>query len=152
MNRPPPASPEFLGEHYAYEVNMLRYADDRLKAGAHPHDTNAFIESFSLHARALAEFFAGSRRARDLRVEDYAPGFRGTLEPAKSGKDGALFIRINRQIAHLTLDRGVDKISDDDRLFLRSALEGDHAAFMGAIDEKHRTAIQSWLWHVGTGE
>lgn len=131
---------------------MLRYADDRLKADAHPHDVNAFIESFSLHARALAEFFAGSRRERDLIVDDYAPGFRGTLEPAKLGKDSALFTRINRQIAHLTLDRGEDKISDDDRLLLRSALEDDHARFMVAVDEKYRAAIQGWLWKAGTGE
>lgn len=152
MSRPPPASPDFLGEHYAYEMNMLRYADDRLKAGLHPHEANAFIESFCLHARALAAFFAGHAVDQDLRVDDYAPGFRGTLEPAKLGKDSALFTRINRQIAHLTLDRGEDKISDDDRLLLRSALEDDHALFMAAVDEKYRAAIQGWLWQVGTGE
>lgn len=146
MSRPPPASPDFLGEHYAYEVNMLRYADDRLKADLHQYEANAFIESFCLHARALAAFFAGHATDQDLSVDDYARGFRGTLDPAKSGKDGALFIRINRQIAHLTLERGKDKISYDDRNFLRSALEGDHKRFLTLIDAKYRSAVQRQLW------
>lgn len=146
MSRPPPASPDFLGEHYAYEVNMLRYADDRLKAGLHQHDANAFIESFCLHARALADFFAGCPRGQDLSADDYAPGFRGTLEPKKKGKDAALFERINRQIAHLTLERGDDKISYDDRSYLRSALESDHKRFLSLIDAKYRDTVQRQLW------
>ena len=62
----------------------------RLNAGLNPHDANAFIESFCLHARALAAFFAGHAVDQDLRVNDYAPGFRGTLEPKKKGKAAAL--------------------------------------------------------------
>lgn len=146
MSGPPPASPDFFGEHYAYEVNMLRYTDDRLKAGLHPHDANAFIESFCLHARALAAFFACHAWDQDLRVDDYAPGFRGTLEPKKNGKDAALFERINRQIAHLTHERGSDKISYDDRALLRSTLESDHQQFLSLIDAKYRDAVQRQLW------
>lgn len=101
---------EFAEEHLAYEAEMLFASAQELAEGKHPqHITNALLESFTIHLRALIDFFWGQYPARkdDALAEDFfehpshwkekKPDFPAALELARN--------RANKEIAHLTYER-----------------------------------------------
>ncbi|MGA8690412.1 MAG: hypothetical protein ACLQF1_06375 [Methyloceanibacter sp.] len=121
-------------EHVFYELNMLRYTFDKLilveqtVAANAPQSIQAglvyaLIETFSIHARNLDEFFQGSRRADTLKAKTFADGKYKPLPRDKERKD--LIAKINKQIAHLTEQRtsvAAEKIGPADRARLHSIL------------------------------
>jgi hypothetical protein len=58
-----------------YEIDMLRFAKDRLQSSSFPTegDKNIYIEAFLLHYRNLLEFFSG-RNGRDTDLSIAKPG------------------------------------------------------------------------------
>jgi hypothetical protein len=124
------ATPDFLREHYLYEVNMLRATFAALQ-GRHPqHVANALIESFALHARILMDFYLPKARGDDAVAAHFTAGgvFTGH---ATAGMPPKLRQKINKQITHLTYARtNASKLNARDRLILLKLIELDHAAFM----------------------
>lgn len=101
---------EFAEEHLSYEVNMLINSAHLL---SQPNNqqfvVNAFLESFTIHLRALIDFIwePSNTRKDDAIASDFfkskdqwekiRPEFPKELEPTRS--------RIGKEIAHLTYSR-----------------------------------------------
>ena len=105
---------EILGEHLPYALDMLRFTFERLRDGeADDVRRNALIESFSIHARSLIDFFGAGNYIKKTSL------LNGKPDLFKNGKvSPALIKKLNTQIAHLTLKRTADsqdKIGDLDR-------------------------------------
>src|SRR5262245_54401754 len=102
---------DYASIHIYYELEMLHETAIRLKFG--PVDTdvifrNAFIESFTIHARTLAAFlFYDRTRPDDVTAEDYVKdidawkGARGPIPPPLQ----EVINRTAKEIAHLTSKR-----------------------------------------------
>jgi hypothetical protein len=97
-------------QHLRYEIEMFNAMADLLSGGTYKNTVveNALLESFTVHARALAEFFDPplKRRDDDMIAEHYVTGWsakRGALPPVLDKvrvKD-----RVGKEIAHLTYAR-----------------------------------------------
>lgn len=97
-------------EHLFYELWMLDRVANLLALGAFGEGamTNALLESFTMHARALFQFFfPKAPRHDDVLAEDYFGGrdaweaVRGTTPVALSQVD----VRVGKEVAHLTYAR-----------------------------------------------
>jgi hypothetical protein len=112
---------------------MLRVTYARLQTVRDQAIANALIESFSMHARILMDFYASKARGDDAVAAHFTRS--GTFEPAGTGGVAAeLRTRVNKQIVHLTYSRtGADKIGPADRAVLLAAVEADHRAFVVAL-------------------
>jgi hypothetical protein len=95
---------KYLCEHYAYEVQMFRYTFKRLaEQGIEQADWNAMLESCSVHARVLRDFFASKSTPMtqdDRKATEY--GCPAIPAPTSIEDD---FRAINKQIAHLDKNR-----------------------------------------------
>jgi hypothetical protein len=94
-------------KHLGYEVDMLRGTADRLLSGMEEGVAkNAFLESFTVHARALVQFFFGAKSG-DVLADHYVLDVRmwrvarGKLPRAL--KDVA--DRVGKEIVHLSYGR-----------------------------------------------
>jgi len=100
----------FAEEHLTYEVNMLLSAAQGLAQANNPQFvTNAFLECFTIHLRALIDFLWEPARLREddaiasdfftsaKHWENTRPEFPLDLEPARG--------RTGKEIAHLTYAR-----------------------------------------------
>lgn len=100
----------FAEEHLNYEYQMLIASVTELSKGNYPqHVTNSFLESFTIHLRALIDFIWETKNLRDddAVASDFfsspdqwmklQPQFPTILEPAR--------IRTGKEIAHLTYSR-----------------------------------------------
>jgi len=93
-------------EHLLYEIEMF-VGTAKLLASAQPDPiiTNALLESYAIHARALTDFFyPNNPRNDDVLAKHYAPDWEDkhptistTLRDARE--------RTNKEIAHLTSRR-----------------------------------------------
>jgi hypothetical protein len=102
---------DYAADQIYYELWMLHETAMGLKHG--PIDTdwvfkNAYLESFTIHARALAFFlYYGPQRSGDVTAEDYVRNVdawksaRGTI-PAQLQE---VINRTGKEIAHLTSNR-----------------------------------------------
>lgn len=97
---------EILREHLPYELDMLRSTFERLRDGvADDVFRNALIESFSIHARSLIEFF---RKGKGKYVKT-ALLLNGEPDLFRNGKVSQASIeKLSTQTAHLTLKRTAD--------------------------------------------
>lgn len=127
-----PASQQALDEvfqtHLPYEVEMLRYAYDRLE-GEITDDAlrNALIECFCLHARSLIEFF---EKKGDVSAKAFANGNYVALV-GKAQLVSAARRDLNNQISHLVNDQRTTspahKISADLRRDYLNLIEAELA-------------------------
>jgi hypothetical protein len=77
---------QIITEHLPYEIDMLRYAYNRLQTPLQGQaEINVFIECFCVHARTLLDFFWDKKPkkqnyavARQFTVGSYSP-FEGCL-------------------------------------------------------------------------
>jgi hypothetical protein len=126
---------ECFREHLPYEINMFRALFAALLYGV-PKDSltsNAYIESFFLHARNLINFFKNDtdcgfdpRYFTDSRYEPI-----GRLVPDKLQR------RINHQVPHLGAersDKATLKLGPDERLQINEIVEKEIARFEKALD------------------
>jgi hypothetical protein len=103
---------DYAADHVSYELTMLYETAMRLKRDK-AIDTdwilkNAFIESFTIHARALALFlYKGPKLAGDVTAEQYVKDVaawkaaRGNIPPELQ----EVIDRTGKEIAHLTTGR-----------------------------------------------
>ncbi len=87
--------------HVLYEIEML-YAAAQLtiKSQKRTHQHNAFLESFVVHARCLAEFFSAKPKRKeddDVRATDFFADFPTSKNPETK--------RMHKEIVHLTHSR-----------------------------------------------
>jgi hypothetical protein len=105
---------DYSADHLHYELSMLYDTADRLADAGLDNDPvalNAFVESFAIHARALAAFLYPDpevKRKTDVKSDHYV---RDTAEwEAARGKDvppllQEVMTRTAKEIAHLTTER-----------------------------------------------
>lgn len=95
-------------EHLAYEIDMFRATADLLAAGSLQNTAveNAVLESFTVHARALVQFFFRPHKTYDddMLAEQYVENWASVWEsvPAALVKVNE---RVGKEIAHLTFER-----------------------------------------------
>jgi hypothetical protein len=129
---------EFFTDHLPYEIWMMREAMKALATRQlSPFETNAFIETFCLHARNLIEFFK-TKEACDFDPRDLAvPGF--ILNKRFIG-DAAL-TQITRQVSHLTKGRRADnaeKITVGDMRTMLREIEAEIDRFVRNLTPKRK--------------
>lgn len=95
---------------FSYDEWMLREMAARLHRERSLPVRNAFVESFLLHARNVAEFFIPKKRARGERdgpgVMDFVDGnYWGELTRLETGQLYALRDDVSEQVLHLTEKR-----------------------------------------------
>jgi len=107
----------YLDEHYFYELQMLRYARQRLVLIERP-EWNLTYEAYSIHARTLRDFYT-NREPKDRNASEY-----GVFDLKGSKRIDAIIKRVNKQVAHLDNKRpygtqprklrrkGIDEIAD----------------------------------------
>jgi len=108
-----PVDPKYFDEifetHLPYEIDMLRWAYERLEVEIEdPALCNAVIECFCLHARNLIEFFekTGDVSAKAFANPSYA-AFPGKGRAVTSARR-----KLNNQISHLIHDERTDEIAE----------------------------------------
>ena len=132
---------EFFDEHLPYEISMLRFTFLELQQPVAGPLGNVLIEAFCLHARNLIEFFKNKDSCDFDPREFTAAGHR----LHKSFLPGALLMRINEQISHLTANRTVisaEKIGPADRLRMFMAIEGEVTRFASGLSLIYRPRWQ----------
>lgn len=145
MPRPARATRQFLAEHYAYEIDMLRGAYAGLAHSRNRFTANAMIETFALHARALTDFYCREGRRDDAAARHFTVD--GIFPDTKTaGLPPDLRPRLNKQIAHLTYARGTNKIGPNDRALLLAAIEADHSAFRLRLAPDFAGCLAGTLW------
>ena len=97
-----------VSDHLGYEIWMLRQTASKL-AGMQPGvDRNAVLESFTIHARALCQFFEPTRpKPHDALAWQYV-GDEAKWEKARGAMPGALADvngRVGSEIVHLSCRR-----------------------------------------------
>jgi hypothetical protein len=98
-------------DHLYYEIQMLRSTMALLATGAFGESilSNALIESFTIHARALMHFLYPPEHAQssDVLAEDFFDdaGRWMAIRPEEPAVFGTARGRVNKEIAHLTYDR-----------------------------------------------
>ncbi|MGN6101303.1 MAG: hypothetical protein ACTHOR_09155 [Devosia sp.] len=131
---------EFLSEHYAYELLMLRYSYARLSQTHGQLEWNAVFESCAVHARNLRDFYTNDSDSRNYTARDY--GVSGLA--ARKEHSGA-FEAINRQIDHLGKKRPTrpedGKLTTSRIMEVVEWLEEKHSEF---IDRCEPATKQGW--------
>ena len=144
---PPPSDDEInncLQRHLPYEIDMLRVAAGRLKEIKGPDwDANIAIEVFCVHARNLIEFVDGrwARQSRDFTANQFANEYTCAVDLEDTRT------RINKRIAHLTMERvrGDNKILVGECLGTYNKLETEIARFMACLSPGRRSALSERL-------
>jgi len=155
----------FLRVHISYELSMLALtyglltnspafemsvdADTRPDEAERIQHTvyNALMESFCIHARSLIEFFE-NRNSRPDGAQARMFTVTGQYDAAHLARADAAIdkvnIAINRQIAHLSLQRvvGQGQIDEDDRALLYRVLTDEAQHFLSQL--KPDLALKSW--------
>jgi hypothetical protein len=104
-----------VARHLAYEISMLEHAGSLLPRLS-PNHKNAYVECFAIHTRNLIEFYFSKPLERYQKDDLAALQFCLESDPwtktrADLSKDEILNFalkRANKQVSHLTLDRGED--------------------------------------------
>ena len=118
---------EMLQEHVTYEIEMLIRTFALLEAGVPDQRlVNALIESFSVHARILCDFFSSAKRTYETDAKSIDFVDEGYISFANGVPRKALTDKFDKQIAHVSYSRiGAEKIGQEDRreVFLVLAAE-----------------------------
>jgi hypothetical protein len=132
-----------ISTHLPYEIDMLRYAYQRLLDFVPQEEGNAFIECFCVHARNLLDFFwdeTPKRKnyavARHFTSPSYKP-----FEDLSPKKKNGLYGKLHDQIVHLTYGRTDDssaRIGHDARVSLRELIEREIDNFSSHIETPYR--------------
>jgi hypothetical protein len=139
-----------ISEQLPYEINMLRYAYQRLQSPLHEQaEINVFIECFCVHARNLLDFFWYKQPkkknyavARQFTSGSYNPF--GGVNPKANGLCG----KLNDQIVHVTYGRTnvtEEKLGDEPRAYLKAVIEKEIGNFTSHLDASYRH-----LWNITT--
>jgi hypothetical protein len=126
---------EILCVHLPYEIEMLRFAYAMLQQPYHGRVmANSLIECFCIHARNLIDFFYEDKKDGHNTVVarqfvDRA-SYRNVGVKKKKGEPlYDLYVKLNKQIAHITYDRAgitdADKIGPQDRKDIRDLIEAE---------------------------
>jgi hypothetical protein len=103
----PPMNLVDASEHLLYEIEMF-VGTANLLMSTQPDSiiTNALLESYAIHARALTDFFYPPRtyKKNDVIAENYVPDWRDK-RPSMSKTLSDARDRTNTEIAHLTFHR-----------------------------------------------
>jgi hypothetical protein len=95
-------------EHLAYEIGMFNAMADLLTRRLYKDtvEENAILESFTVHARVLVQFFSPSFRPHsdDVTAADYIASWRAMCGALPSALD-KVNDRVAKEIAHLTYTR-----------------------------------------------
>lgn len=98
-------------DHLHYEIQMLRGTMALLASGAIGTSvlSNALIESFTIHARALMDFlYTKQSKESDVLADDFFNDASTTwmaVRPDEPSAFSAARGRVNKEIAHITYDR-----------------------------------------------
>jgi hypothetical protein len=100
----PATAKEMLWHHVWYEFWMLDETFQALEAGVqHPILANTLIESFSMHARNLIEFFEKDVSEHYATARFFADGTYASLSKSIVRKE--LRKKLHTQLLHLTWER-----------------------------------------------
>jgi hypothetical protein len=94
-------------DHLHYEIGMLFGTANALAGGSCAQGLclNAFIESFTLHARNLLSFlYSDKPREDDVIGEDYVSDW-ATRRPTETSSLQVVHRRVGKEVAHLTYAR-----------------------------------------------
>ena len=97
--------------HLYYEIEMFAGCAQVLAKGAYKDRTvtNALLESFTIHARAILDFLYARESARKENViaEDFfdEPSLWHSVRPRKTRLLSSIHKRVGKEIAHLTYTR-----------------------------------------------
>lgn len=91
---------DYLREHYAYELMMLRYTHRRLRFVGDQLLWNALFESCVMHARNLRDFYTNKGGNRTYGARDF-----GSPDIGKRNYDSGAFQKMNEQMEHLSTQR-----------------------------------------------
>lgn len=121
---------EIFETHLPYEIDMLRWAYERLEEKIEDEALcNSIIECFCVHARNLIEFLekTGAVSAKAFANASYS-AFSGKTRDVVSARQ-----RLNNQISHLVMQQRTtetsDKIDADLRLEYLNMIESELAHF-----------------------
>jgi hypothetical protein len=109
----------YLAEHLHYEWWMLNHAFERALESSSANDTvatNAFLESFWLHARICTDFLRNEGTQNDMKARSYIDRYE-----IKGAPPPKLLQRLNDQITHFSTGR--EKAQKLDATDMKSALE-----------------------------
>lgn len=113
---------DFSKEHLLYELNIFQWLVDAIPKTQNSFQLSAYLESFTVHLRALIDFLYGRpRRDGDVVAGDFfdKPGSWISGAVPKILDDART--RMNKEVGHITIDRktGMDpaKPWEVDRLF-----------------------------------
>lgn len=99
----------FAEEHLVYEARMLFAAATELTNGGHPkHITNALLESFAIHLRALIDFlWERDVKPDDALAKDFfeTPNQWQEMRPVIPAVFSSVRKRVGKEIAHITYAR-----------------------------------------------
>ncbi|MGJ5135703.1 hypothetical protein [Bradyrhizobium oligotrophicum] len=137
---------EIISHHIPYEVRMMRQTYVMLSDGSaclwlSQTIINALIESFSIHARSLIEFFSGKDSPSGGMA--YAKHFaKDGYEPCSEDGPGVSFKhKLNAQIAHPSYWRtsnDEEKLSAKDRAALMQFVEGELVRLSSTMKENFK--------------
>lgn len=102
-----------IAKHIVYEFQMLQQTCELARAEEDVLRRNAFLESFTIHARNLLDFFYSPQGPKkfpkpdDVIAEDFFddPTLWHTKRPGKSDILSTVHLRVGKEIAHLTYHR-----------------------------------------------
>lgn len=108
-----PSILRFISKHLIYEFGMLQQTCELARHEEVRARKNAFLESWTIHARNLFDFFYSSQRpdkkprADDVIAEDFFDCYSTwrSVRPSPSADLSKLGRRVGKEIAHLTYTR-----------------------------------------------
>jgi hypothetical protein len=132
---------EFFTEHLPYEISMMRGSIEVLSTPLlGTFATNAFIETFCLHARNLIEFFR-NKEGCEFDPQDFTTA---AFEVKTAFIGNGPLQWINKQVSHLTKGRTKDpaeKINTADIAEMNRAIEAEIERFL-----RHLTPERRAMW------
>lgn len=148
---PTPEQLKKMAAHIRYELQALNLGLNVFQM-FRPQEKQEWViglEGFLLHARVLHEFFHAAKRSKDnLMAKDYLDDV-STWAPVGEISSTVL-VRINKQLAHLSLQRG--DYSDEDfnwsgvelqRIF--EVIRVDYAQFLQCINPDYRAWFETTM-------
>ena len=132
-----------LARYIRYERTMLAATYTYLELDHGWIINNALIESFSVHARNLIDFYRGKQDflASEFTNEPYKPEYVS----ANTGKVGnKLYAKLNEQIVHISKKRTIiysEKIGPSDRILIVDALAQEWVHFRSKLKNQYKDLV-----------
>ena len=96
---------EYLRDHVAYELEMMRHSYDRMVEAEDQSDRNSFFEAFAIHARNLYWFLRNNSEHNYYKASDFAKNYRRPNPDKVKG----IADKISKQVAHISSQRTIDE-------------------------------------------